>query len=110
MVSLENEPLESMITGFQLYKKDVDDTVIICDSHCDLNHILQIFNSCPSAMGFTLVSLNGSKSRFLNVELTLITIETSKRSIYKQSMWNGQLTNFHSWVSMSSKQNLLPLF
>ncbi|CAH8586727.1 unnamed protein product [Schistosoma guineensis] len=32
---------------------------------------------------------------------------TLKRSIYRKPMWNGQLSNFHSWVPISRKRNLI---
>ncbi|CAH8609014.1 unnamed protein product, partial [Heterobilharzia americana] len=63
MASLQNGPLKPMIDSFQSYKRYVDDTFIISDNQCKLNHFSQI------AAIQQLNSPLRSKIHFLDVQL-----------------------------------------
>ncbi|CAH8869519.1 unnamed protein product [Trichobilharzia szidati] len=96
MSSLENDQLKPIIQSFQMYKSD-----------CNLNNILDVFNGCHPAIKFTLEMENESSMHFLDVNLSRRTDGTLKRSIYRKLSWNGQLTNFYSWVPIGRKRNLI---
>ncbi|CAH8857906.1 unnamed protein product [Trichobilharzia szidati] len=105
--SLQNDQLKSIIQSFQTYKRYADDTFIICNSDCNLNNILDVFNGCRPAIKFTLEMENESSIHFLDVNLSKRTDGTLKRSIYRKLSWNGQQTNFYSWVPIGRKRNLV---
>nr|CAH8867590.1 unnamed protein product [Trichobilharzia regenti] len=107
MSSLENNPLSPTIDDFQLYKRYIDDTFIICDENCDLKNLLQIFNNAHPNIDFTLETESDEMFHFLDVHLTRNVNNSLKRSIYKKPTWNGQFINFQSFVPLSRKRNLI---
>ena len=107
MASLENGPLKATIDSFFLDKRHVDDTFVICDNKCDQNVVLQVFNSCHPSIKFTIEAETEETISFLDVRLTKKIDGTLNRSIHRKPTWNGQLTNFYSWVPISRKRNLI---
>ncbi|CAH8855958.1 unnamed protein product, partial [Trichobilharzia szidati] len=85
----------------------MDDTFIICDDNTDIELITKEFNSCHHAIKFTSESENNSEFHFLDVFLKRRSDGSLQRSIYRKPTWNGQYTNFHSWVPLRRKRNLI---
>ncbi|CAH8436738.1 unnamed protein product [Schistosoma rodhaini] len=107
MANLENSALRQIIEKFHLYKRYMDDTFIICDDNMDHNEILNIFNNCHPSIQFTLETESNHEFHFLDVHLKRLPDGYLQRSMYRKPTWNGQYTNFHSWVPLSRKRNLI---
>ncbi|CAH8606449.1 unnamed protein product [Schistosoma rodhaini] len=107
MAKLENNQLSSMINRFQLYVRYIDDTFVVCDDNIDLDDILHSFNSCHPSIDFTLEREKDQSIPFLDVHLLRRSNGSLKRSIFRKQTWNGQLTNFYSWVPLNRKRNLI---
>ncbi|CAH8670780.1 unnamed protein product [Schistosoma curassoni] len=107
MAKVENDQLRSMINRFHLYVRYMDDTFVVCDNNIDLDDILHTFNSCHPSIDFTLEREQDQSIPFLDVRLMRTSNGSLKRSIFRKQTWNGQLTNFYSWVPLSRKRNLI---
>ncbi|CAH8657305.1 unnamed protein product [Schistosoma guineensis] len=107
MANLENSVLRPTIERFHLYKRYMDDTFIICEEDSDLNDILNIFNNCHPSIQFTLEAETNNEFHFLDIHLKRMPDGLLQRSIYRKPTWNGQYTNFHSWVPLIRKRNLI---
>ncbi|KAH9588555.1 hypothetical protein MS3_00005921 [Schistosoma haematobium] len=85
----------------------MDDTFIICEEDMDLNEILNIFNNCHPSIQFTLEAETNHEFHFLDIHLKRMPDGFLQRSIHRKPTWNGQYTNFHSWVPLSRERNLI---
>lgn len=84
----------------------MDETIVVCDDNIELDGILHTFNSCHPSIDFTLESERDQSIFFLDVCL-MRSDGSLKRSVFRKQTWNGQLTNFYSWVHLSRKKNLI---
>ena len=79
MIKLENGPLKSLIENFDLYKRYVDDILIVCNNSLNIDNILSLFNGCHGSIKFTMERESNDSPLFLVILLI------KKRWIYKET-------------------------
>ena len=107
MSKLENGPLKSLIENFDLYKRYVDDILIVCNNSLNIDNILSLFNRCHGSIKFTMERESNDSLPFLDILLIKRTDGSIKRRLYRKPTWNGQYLHFQSSVPLQFKRNLV---
>ena len=107
LATVENDSLQSTINDLTQYHRYVDDIFCIADDNLDLDVLLNQFNLAHPSMNFTLEKEVNNQLDFLDVRLTRRTNGSLQRSVCRKKTWNGQYTNFNSFVPIKQKQNLV---
>ena len=104
---LENSILQPIIKELPLYKRYVDDIFIIHNACTSLEELIDCFNNAHAALNFSGDQETDDNFQFLDVELVRRLDGSIQRGIYRKSTWSGQYTNFHSFVPLRYKRNLV---
>ena len=107
MAKLENHNLKEVIGELKFYKRYVDDIFAITDPKHSLQDLLKKFNGAHSSIAFTTEGEADDTMNFLDVKLVRKPDGTLSRAVYHKPTWTGQYTNFHSFVPMTYKRNLV---
>ena len=107
MAMLETRQLKDTIANFHVYQRFVDDIFCVADSNCDIGDILQRFNTAHESVQFTVEVEQEDRIPFLDVLLTRKCDGFIERCVYRKKTWTGQYTNFHSFVPLRQKRNLV---
>ncbi|MES9973352.1 MAG: reverse transcriptase domain-containing protein [Candidatus Thiodiazotropha sp.] len=107
MAKLENTTLQPTINSLPLYLRYVDDTFLIIEDTVEPTEILNQFNNAHCSIRFTHEIEDNDSLSFLDVLLTKKVDGSLKRSVYRKKTWAGQYTNFHSFVPLQRKRNLV---
>ena len=71
-----------------------------------MEELLDYFNNAHIALKFT-GEQESDRFQFLDVELLRRPDGSIERRVHRESTWSGQYTNFHSFVPLSYKRNLV---
>ena len=91
----------------RFYRRYVDDIFIILEPHQDIKSITEEFNHAHSSIIFTSEVECSNMIHFLDVPLLRCPNGELERSVYRKPTWTDQYTNFHSFVPLRQKHNLV---
>ena len=106
MASIE-ERLEQKINKLPLYRRYVDDILLICDDQTEADSLLAEFNSLHSNLRLTSEQESDNSISFLDILITRKEDGFIKRSVYRKSTWTGQYLNFYSFCPIRYKRGLV---
>ena len=107
MAKLEGGPLKSAIEGFDCYCRYMDDIFCVADQEQSVPQILATFNSAHSSLQFTVETETNNALAFLDVLVGRREDGSVQRRVYRKKTWTSQYTNFHSFVPLKYKRNLV---
>ncbi|CAL8069407.1 unnamed protein product [Calicophoron daubneyi] len=107
MAKLENTVLSEQIKTFDFYGRYVDDTFAICSSEFDPDEILTKLNQAHNAINFTMEKETENQIPFLDALLLRQSDGSIRRKVYRKPTWTDQYINFHSFVPLRRKRNLV---
>ncbi|CAH8484819.1 unnamed protein product [Schistosoma mattheei] len=90
-----------------LYKRYVDDIIIIGDKIEDISHLLEEFNSSQNHISLTCEEEKNNQLPFLDILITRRDDGSIKRATYRKPTWTGQYLNFHSHCPIHYKRGLI---
>ncbi|KAK4472212.1 hypothetical protein MN116_000516 [Schistosoma mekongi] len=106
MAHVENLVSDS-IGEMYLYKRYVDDILIICTKIDDANRLLRQLNTIQNHISLSCEEENNNQLPFLDILINRRDDGSIKRSVYRKSTWTGQYMNFHSYCPVQYKKNLV---
>ncbi|CAH8508776.1 unnamed protein product [Heterobilharzia americana] len=98
---------DDLIRRVSLYKRYVDDIVIICEKPDDAMCLLQKMNTAQNHISLTCEQETNKHPPFLDVLLSRREDGSIRRSIYRKPTWTGQYLNFHSYCPVQYKRGLV---
>ena len=104
---LETCILKPNIDQFAIHKRQMDDIFIRTEEKSDHFYFLKVFNDSHSSVRFAAEEETNASLPFLDVLISKISDGTLWWSVYRKPIWNGQLTNFHSWCPLKYNRNLI---
>ena len=107
MAKLESTSLAHFIDDFQLYVRYMDDTFVVSKKRMSKRQILKQLNDCHPAITFTIKEEENERLPFLDVEIMRKVDGSIATRLYHKSTWTGQYINFHSFVPISTKRNVM---
>nr|CAH8831683.1 unnamed protein product [Trichobilharzia regenti] len=98
---------EDLIENVPLYRRYVDDIVVISDKPCSATSILNRMNEVQNSISLTSVEEEDNCLSFLDILLSRRLDGSIKRSIYRKPTWTGQYLNYHSFCPIRYKRGLV---
>ena len=99
MASIE-ERWEHKINKLPLYRRYVDDILLIRDEQTEADSLSPKFNSLHSNLRLTSERESDNSISFLDILITRKEDGFIKRFVYRKSTWTGQYLNFYSFVRL----------
>ena len=90
-----------------LYKRYLDDILIISESKSQIENFLSLFNTLHPNIVFTCEYEHENKLPFLDVLIIRNADGTMSRSVYRKPTWTGQYLNFSSFSPIQHKRALV---
>ncbi|VDP82445.1 unnamed protein product [Schistosoma mattheei] len=106
MSYVENMTSE-LISEATLYRRYMDDILIICNKDFDVYRLLDKFNGVQDDIVMTYESESNGQLAFLDILLSRRDDGTIRRSVYRKPTWTGQYLNFHSFCPLQYKRYLV---
>ncbi|CAH8837417.1 unnamed protein product [Trichobilharzia szidati] len=106
MSKLEKQ-MQGMLGEFILYKRYVDDTLIIGDNIKSIENFITLFNHIHPNIRVTSERESNNKLGFLDITMTRRDDGTIQRSIFRKQTWSGQYLHFTSFVPIQYKRSLV---
>ncbi|CAH8544682.1 unnamed protein product [Dicrocoelium dendriticum] len=107
MGMLEQGKLKPAISSLGLYCRYVDDIFVLLQSSGSIDELTNTFNQGHPAIKFTSEVEQNGRFHFLDVAMKRLDGGSLQRCVYRKSTWNGQYTNFYSFVPLRFKRNLI---
>ena len=107
MTKVEETSLKELIDSFLVYFRYVDDTFVITKKRTSTRQLLGHLSSCHPALKFTIEEESNDCLPFLDVKVLRNIDGSISTRIYHKPTWTGQYTNFHSFVPISVKRNIV---
>ncbi|BHF83830.1 hypothetical protein SprV_0902697700 [Sparganum proliferum] len=107
MGKVEKTRLQDTINGLVFYGRYVDDIFCLADGTTDTEDLVQKFNSAHPSLKFTAEVEAGNEIAFLDVLLHRQEDGSIQRRVFRKKTWTGQYVNFHSFVPLNIKRNLV---
>nr|VZH95521.1 unnamed protein product [Spirometra erinaceieuropaei] len=85
----------------------MDDIFCLVDGTTNIDTLVQKFNRAHPSLKFTADSEADNEIVFLHVLLHRQENGSIQRRVFRKKNWTGQYTNFHSFVPLNIKQNLV---
>ncbi|BHF57554.1 hypothetical protein SprV_0100049600 [Sparganum proliferum] len=98
---------QDTINGLVFYGRYVDDIFCLADGTTDTEDLVQKFNSAHPSLKFTAEVEAGNEIAFLDVLLHRQEDGSIQRRVFRKKTWTGQYVNFHSFVPLNIKRNLV---
>nr|CAH8828540.1 unnamed protein product [Trichobilharzia regenti] len=98
---------EDLIENVPLYRRYVDDIVVISDKPYSATSILNRMNEVQNSISLTSVEEEDNCLSFLDILLSRRLDGSIKRSIYRKPTWTGQYLNYHSFCPIRYKRGLV---
>ncbi|BHF74365.1 hypothetical protein SprV_0501745100 [Sparganum proliferum] len=107
MGKVEKTRLQDTINGLVFYGRYVDDIFCLADGTTDTEDLVQKFNSAHPSLKFTAEVEAGNEIAFLDALLHRQEDGSIQRRVFRKKTWTGQYVNFHSFVPLNIKRNLV---
>ena len=98
---------ENSIQKMCLYRRYVDDIIIIGDKCEDVNRLLKELNTSQKHISLTCEEEKNNQLPFLDILISRRGDGSIQRSIYRKPTWTGQYLNFHSHCPIHYKRGLI---
>ena len=95
---------EQKINKLPLYRRYVDDILLICDDQTEADSLLVEFNSLHANLRFISEQESHKFISFLDILITREENGSIKRFVYRKSTWTGQYSNFYSFCPIRCKR------
>ncbi|CAH8847754.1 unnamed protein product [Trichobilharzia szidati] len=99
--------MQGMFGEFMLYKRYVDDTLIIGNNSKSIENFITLFNHIHPNIRVTSELESNNKLGFLDITMTRRDDGTIQRSIFRKQTWSGQYLHFNSFVPIQYKRSLV---
>ena len=106
MIYIEQK-LENTIISITLYKRYVDDILVIAESHEHIRNIVHEFNHVHPNTTATVELENNDEIPFLDILIHRRTNRSIRRSVYRKSTANNQCLNFLSFSPIQHKMSVV---
>nr|VZI10121.1 unnamed protein product [Spirometra erinaceieuropaei] len=107
MGKVEKTSLQETSNGLVFYRRYVDDIFCLTDGTTDTEELVQKFNSAHPSLKFTAETEADNELAFLDVLLHRQEDGSIQRRVFRKKTWTGQYVNFHSFVPLNIKRNLV---
>ncbi|BHF79088.1 hypothetical protein SprV_0602220500 [Sparganum proliferum] len=107
MGKVEQTSLKDTINDLKFYGRYVDDIFCMTSQTTDINGLVQKFNGAHPSLMFTAETETNNEIPFLDVLLHRQEDGSIQRKIFRKKTWTGQYINFHSFVPLNLKRNLV---
>ena len=99
--------ISNILKGLPLYKRYVDDILVISRSPAHTYELLATMNNLHPNIRFTVESEKNNQLAFLDISMCRRADGSIQRAIYRKSTWTGQYMNFHSFTPIAFKHGLV---
>jgi hypothetical protein len=106
MASLENA-IQDRLNEICLYRRYVDDILLITNSRQQAEEIMNIFNELHPNIKLTMELESNNSLAFLDLLLKRSQDGSIQRSVYRKATWSGQYLHFHSFAPIRYKRGLV---
>ncbi|BHF71206.1 hypothetical protein SprV_0401426100 [Sparganum proliferum] len=107
MGKVEKTRLQDTISGLVFYGRYVDDIFCLADGTTDTEGLVQKFSSAQPSLKFTAEAETDNEIAFLDVLLHRQDDRSMQRRVFRKKTWTGHYVNFHSFVPINIKRNLV---
>nr|VZH95510.1 unnamed protein product [Spirometra erinaceieuropaei] len=107
MGKVEMTSLQDTINDLSFYGRYVDDIFCLTDVTTDTDVLIQKFNNSHPSLTFSAEFEANNEIAFLDVLLHRQEDGPIQRRIFRKKTWTGQYINFHSFVPLNIKRNLV---
>ncbi|BHF66192.1 hypothetical protein SprV_0200920800 [Sparganum proliferum] len=107
MGKVEKTRLQDTINGLVFYGRYIDDIFCLADGTTDTEDLVHKFNSAQPSLKFTAEVEAGNEIAFLDVLLHRQENGSIQRRLFRKKTWTGQYVNFHSFVPLNIKRNIV---
>nr|VZI04581.1 unnamed protein product [Spirometra erinaceieuropaei] len=107
MGKVEKTSLQETINDLVFYRRYVDDIFCLTDGTTDTEELVQKFTSAHPSLKFTAETETDNELAFLDVLLHRQEDGSIQRRVFRKKTWTGQCVNFHSFVPLNIKRNLV---
>nr|VZI02612.1 unnamed protein product [Spirometra erinaceieuropaei] len=107
MGKVEKARLQDAINDLVFYGLYVDDIFCLADGTTDIDDLVQKISSAHPSLKFTAESEADNEIAFLDVLLHRQKDTSMQRRVFRKKTWTGQYINFHSFVPLNIKRNLV---
>ncbi|CAH8561201.1 unnamed protein product [Schistosoma rodhaini] len=98
---------EDLIENMSLYKRYVDDILVIGERMEDINCLLNKFNTIQNHISLSCEEEKNDQLPFLDVLLSRREDGSIKRSIFRKPTWTGQYLSYYSYCPVQYKRGLV---
>ncbi|VDQ11152.1 unnamed protein product [Trichobilharzia regenti] len=99
--------MQGTLGEFMLYKRYVDDTLIISNNSKSIESFITLFNHIHPNIRVTSELESNNKLGILDITMTRKNDGTIQRSIFRKQTWSGQYLHFTGFVPVQYKRSLL---
>nr|VZI37539.1 unnamed protein product [Spirometra erinaceieuropaei] len=107
MGKVEMTSLQDTINDLSFYGRYVDDIFCLTDVTTDTDVLIQKFNNSHPSLTFSAEFEANNEIAFLDVLLHRQEDGSIQRRVFRKKTWTGQYINFHSFVPLNIKRNLV---
>nr|VZH93500.1 unnamed protein product [Spirometra erinaceieuropaei] len=107
MGKVEMTSLQDTINDLSFYGRYVDDIFCLTDVTTDTDVLNQKFNNSHPSLTFSAAFEANNEIAFLDVLLHRQEDGSIQRRVFRKKTWTGQYINFHSFVPLNIKRNLV---
>ncbi|BHF62726.1 hypothetical protein SprV_0200571200 [Sparganum proliferum] len=107
MGKVEMTSLQDTINYLNFYGRYVDDIFCLTDVTADTYALVQKFNNAHPSLTFSAEFEADNEIAFLDVLLRRQEDGSIQRRVFRKKTWTGQYINFHSFVPLNIKRNLV---
>ena len=106
MIMIEEKLLNDIRT-LQVYKRYVDDTLIVCQSKESLTNFVNKLNACHPNISVTFETEVDCSLPFLDILIIRNEDGSISRRVYRKPTWTGQYLHFTSFAPIKYKRTLV---
>ncbi|CAH8634971.1 unnamed protein product [Schistosoma bovis] len=106
MAHVENQT-DELIGNMPLYKRYVDDILVVCEKKEDMYGLLNKLNTLQNHISLSCEEEKNDQLPFLDILLSRREDGSVKRSIFRKPTWTGQYLSYYSYCPVQYKRGLI---
>ncbi|VDP46919.1 unnamed protein product [Schistosoma margrebowiei] len=106
MAHAENQT-DELIGNMSLYKRYVDDILVVCEKKEDMYGLLNKLNTLQNHISLSCEEEKNDQLPFLDILLSRRENSSVKRSIFRKPTWTGQYLSYYSYCPVQYKRGLI---
>ncbi|CAH8587573.1 unnamed protein product [Schistosoma rodhaini] len=99
--------VSQFIDGITLYKRYVDDILVILPQSTDINQVNDLFNAIHPNLKVTYEEENNNELAFLDILLHRRPDGSIRRRVHRKPTWSGQYLHFTSFCPIQYKRSIV---